>query len=125
MTNRREFSSKTKVAAFKRDKGRCQECSKDLRPGDVFYDHIIADATGGEPTLDNCQCLCRTCHDLKTALHDVPAAAKVKRQAAKSINATAPKQPINSPGFAASGRRQKHPIPLPPRTGGIRMVERG
>ena len=88
MTDRKEFSAKVKVAAFKRDNGRCQECNKDLSPGDVFYDHIIADANGGQPTLDNCQCLCRVCHKLKTDLVDTPKAAKTDKTPAARAERT-------------------------------------
>jgi 5-methylcytosine-specific restriction enzyme A len=75
---RREFSAKTKDAAWERCKGLCEECARQLTTGDVFYDydHITADALGGEPTLENCQVLCRTCHGIKTRTRDVPLVAK-------------------------------------------------
>jgi len=78
---RREFPAKIKVAAFARAEGCCELCSTGikLRVGDIFYDHRIADGLGGEPTLDNCQVLCRSHHDAKTHKHDVPTIAKSKR----------------------------------------------
>jgi len=80
--NRHEFSAKTKVSAFERAKGACELCCTGikLRPGDIFYDHVIADALGGEATLENCQVLCRSHHDAKTRKDDVPAIAKAKRR---------------------------------------------
>lgn len=84
---RREFPAKVKVAAFKRADDRCDECSAPLMPGRFHYDHIIPDALGGEPTLENCAVLCRSCHGAKTAQEDVPRIAKAKRVAAKHIGA--------------------------------------
>lgn len=76
---RREFTKAIKRDAAARAQGRCENCSSRLAYGDYHYDHVIADALGGEPTLDNCQVLCRTCHSLKTTERDVPLAAKAKR----------------------------------------------
>lgn len=84
---RREFTAKIKVAAFKRANGHCEGCSADLRAGRVEYDHRIPDALGGEPTLDNCEVLCRNCHGAKTAKKDVPQIAKAKRVEAHHIGA--------------------------------------
>ena len=84
---RREFTSKIKAAAFLRANGCCEECASGvkLRTGDIFYDHRIPDALGGEPTLDNCQVLCRGHHDAKTRTEDVPRIAKAKRVRNKHI----------------------------------------
>lgn len=78
---RREFSKQTKRDAFVRAKGFCQtpQCGCKLMRGNIFYDHIIPDGLGGEPTLENCQVLCKSCHNLKTAKTDVPRIAKAKR----------------------------------------------
>lgn len=78
---RREFPAKIKVDAFTRAKGCCELCNSGvkLRHGDIFYDHRIPDGLGGEPTLENCQVLCRSHHDEKTRKADVPAIAKSKR----------------------------------------------
>lgn len=104
---RREFPARVRVAAFERAGGICEHvdgdgfrCTTKLRPGDLFYDHIIPDGLGGEPTLDNCQCLCRSHHDPKTHLVDVPRIAKMKRQRVGYINAKPkrpwPKRPMNA-----------------------------
>lgn len=78
---RKEFPAKVKAEAHLRAKGCCELCNSGvkLRVGDIFYDHVIADGLGGEPTLENCQVLCRSHHDAKTRQHDVPRIAKGKR----------------------------------------------
>lgn len=104
---RREFKQAVRVAAFERAQGRCEHvdeagerCNKKLYPGDIHYDHIIADSIGGEPTLDNCAVLCRAHHAVKTATLDTPRAAKTKRIHAKHIGAK-PKRPWPSRPFSA------------------------
>jgi 5-methylcytosine-specific restriction protein A len=76
---RREFSKQIKLRAWERANGKCEECTAILRPGYFDYDHIVPDAMGGEPTLDNCSVLCRACHDNKTRKSDTPAIAKSNR----------------------------------------------
>lgn len=63
---RAEFSKKTKLAAFERAKGQCEDCAKKLRPGDIEYDHIIEDYFDGGNDLDNCSVKCKSCHVKKT-----------------------------------------------------------
>lgn len=84
---RKEFTAKVRVAAWQRSEGRCEwidddghRCNVKLYPGDMHYDHIIADQLGGEPTLENCAVLCRSHHKAKTIRQDVPAIAKAKRR---------------------------------------------
>lgn len=79
--SRREFSKRVMRDAFLRAGGRCEGdgCGARLTPGKFAYDHIIPDALGGEPTLDNCQVLCRACHKEKTGKADIPRIAKTKR----------------------------------------------
>jgi hypothetical protein len=84
---RREFSKSVRVAAWERSNGQCEACTRKLFPGDIHYDHRIPDALGGEPTLENCDVLCRSCHGLKTTKADVPTIAKAKRIYAKHIGA--------------------------------------
>ena len=64
--SRQEFDKPTKLAAWKRSEGYCEICTAKLFPGHIDYDHRVPDALGGEPTLENCQCICDVCHDLKT-----------------------------------------------------------
>ena len=94
MSARREFPARVRAAAFERAKGRCEHvgndgirCAKLLRPGDIHYDHIIADSIGGEPTLENCAVLCKAHHAVKSNTLDTPRAAKTKRQTAGHIGA--------------------------------------
>ncbi len=93
---RREFSAKVKVAAFQRSGGLCEKCGARLAPGNVHYDHVLADWLGGEPVLENCEALCRACHGVKTATQDVPTIARVKRKAAAHVGAKA---------------KSRHPLP--------------
>lgn len=88
---RREFPAKVMVLAFSRAKGLCEKCGARLYVGKIHYDHRVPDAMGGEPTLDNCDVLCSSCHGEKTATVDVPAIAKVKRIERKHIGAARPK----------------------------------
>ena len=78
---RREFSKQVRRDTFARCAGKCEgeNCGAKLFPGGIFYDHRIPDALGGGPTLENCQVLCRPCHDEKTRKEDVPRIAKAKR----------------------------------------------
>ena len=96
---RREFPPKVKLTAWDRSGGNCEQCLARIiaRPE---YDHILPDALGGEPTLENCKVLCSKCHRLKTSGEDVPRIAKTKRTKRKALNAW-PKsaRPIQSRGF--------------------------
>ncbi len=83
---RREFSPKIKLAAFERSGGHCESCTRKLYPGDINYDHEIPDGSGGEPTLENCRVLCRSCHSIKTKL-DVTEIAKGKRVRRRHVGA--------------------------------------
>ncbi len=78
---RREFSKRVMRDAFLRAGGRCEVdgCGARLTAGKFAYDHIIPDALGGEPTLDNCQVACLPCHKEKTGKADIPRIAKTKR----------------------------------------------
>jgi 5-methylcytosine-specific restriction protein A len=77
--SRREFSRQTKRDAFLRANGSCEVCGARLSIGKFDYDHIIPDALGGEPTLENCSVSCKPCHSAKTGKQDIPAIAKTKR----------------------------------------------
>lgn len=96
---RREFPAKVKLAAWDAAGGHCQECLARII-GRPEYDHVLPDALGGEPTLDNCRVLCSKCHRLKTSGEDVPRIAKTKRTKRKAVNAW-PKssRPLQSRGF--------------------------
>ncbi len=103
---RREFPTRVRVQAFDRANGRCEECGTYLQAGRVEYHHRIPDALGGEPTLENCVCLCKPCHAASTHQSDVPRIAKMKRQRAIHIGAKAPsRNPL--PGSKASGWKRR------------------
>ena len=69
---RREFPKSVRLAAWERCGGRCEgdDCEKKLFTGKFVYDHIVPDALGGEPVLDNCKVLCAnepgSCNHKKT-----------------------------------------------------------
>lgn len=106
MSRRREFPPKVRVQAFDRAGGHCECCTRKLMPGDAHYDHVVPDALGGEPTIDNCAVLCRACHGAKTAGKDVPAIAKAKRVERKHLGCRpTPSRPL--PGSKASGWKHK------------------
>ncbi len=103
---RKEFSAKVRRAALARSGGICEDvtagyrCHSKLGPGNVEYDHQIPDQLGGQPTLENCICLCRAHHKIKTTTQDVPAIAKAKRREALHLGIKPmPATPIRSAGF--------------------------
>lgn len=104
---RREFPTKIKLAAWALAKCKCERCSVQIRPGNgPHYDHRVPDAVNGEPTLANCQVLCKTCHGIKTAKVDVPAIAKTKRVLTGVARAERPKsRPM--PGSRASAWKRR------------------
>ncbi|MFY9293302.1 MAG: HNH endonuclease signature motif containing protein [Methylorubrum rhodinum] len=69
---RREFSKPVRRQARDRAAGRCEaelpngeRCPCALVAGRFVYDHRVPDAMGGEPTLENCQVICRDCDRAK------------------------------------------------------------
>jgi 5-methylcytosine-specific restriction protein A len=118
---RQEFDRKTRIAAFARSGGACELCGLKFIGGKrPRYDHIIPDALGGKPTLDNCQCICAPCHDAKTAKEDVPRIAKAVRQHSDHIGATPEavrKIPARERSPAKPQRKASSPLEkqLPPR----------
>jgi len=80
---RKEFSAKVKLAAWEAchvdGKPRCAICLG-IITGRPEYDHVKPDGLGGEPTIENCQVLCRKCHKLKTHEEDRPIMTKADNQ---------------------------------------------
>ncbi len=111
---RREFPRSVRVAVIKRctrDNGViCEQCGIPAKRFQI--DHVIADALGGEPVLDNAQLICDACYAIKNP-KDTTAAAKVKRIEAKHIGAITPMRRLLSRGFLKRERPQK--ASLPPR----------
>ena len=59
---RNEFSKATKLAAFKRARGRCELCTARLYPGHFDYHHDKECAFDGSNELSNCIVACDNCH---------------------------------------------------------------
>jgi 5-methylcytosine-specific restriction protein A len=88
---RQEFKPKTKALAFSRANKRCEDCGALLGPGNTEYHHRIACELGGDNSLENCVCLCKTCHRLRTSTQDVPNIARAKRRERKHIGIRKPR----------------------------------
>lgn len=101
---RRNFTKAVKLQAWERCGGKCESCRQKII-GVAEYDHLIADALDGEPTLENCQVLCARCHRLKTSKTDVPAISKGKRLEAKRSGLKRKGAPI--PGNRNSAWKRK------------------
>lgn len=110
--SRREFPKIVTLKAWERSGGHCEKCTAKLMPGRFQYDHIVPDALGGEPTLDNCQVLCSACHGEKTAGRDVPAVAKSNRVRAKFLGLASPKRRLSGPGFRKAEPQHSATRPL-------------
>jgi 5-methylcytosine-specific restriction endonuclease McrA len=108
---RTEFSQKVRKAAFARCcrngvpycEGPCGLVLS-ARSG-IIYDHIQPDGLGGEPTLENCAVLCRTCHGVKTTTEDSPRMAKADRVAKAHYGLKKSGRPM--PGSKRSGLKKR------------------
>lgn len=89
--SRREFDKRVRAQAAERAKGHCERCATKLMAGSYHYDHITPDGLGGEPTLENCQVLCLTCHKGKTVSEDNPRMQKADRIRKKHVYGIRPK----------------------------------
>jgi len=119
---RAEFSKKTMREAKERSGGLCEavgawygleagkRCNAPLDKG-IQYDHLILDANSKDNSLSNCRAVCISCHKHKTAKHDIPLAAKTKRQADMRY-VTKPKGSFPSP---PKPPRISTKQPLPPK----------
>lgn len=90
MSRRREFPARVKRAAWLRSGGHCERCTAKLFPGKIEYDHVLPDGLGGEPTLENCECVCSACHTAKTHGQDRPRIHKAERQAKRHLGIRKP-----------------------------------
>lgn len=115
---RREFPTKVKVAVIKRATVDnvifCEKCGGLAKKFQI--DHIIADALGGEPVLENAMLICEGCYAEKNP-KDTTLAAKVKRQEARHLGAKRTTVPrIVSRGFPKREKpRRFKKTPLPPK----------
>lgn len=91
MPKRREFPRSVRVAVVKRSMRDtviyCEACGLPAKKFQI--DHIIADAHGGEPVIENAQLICDVCYAIKNA-NDTTVAAKLKRVEAKSLGIRKP-----------------------------------
>lgn len=101
---RREFSQKVRVAAFKRCCKNgipyCESCDQQIH-GTPIFEHVIPDGLGGEPILENCKVHCKTCADVKTFTEDNPRMAKADAVLKHNFGLEPTKQKIPSRGFPA------------------------
>jgi 5-methylcytosine-specific restriction endonuclease McrA len=106
MTARAEFDRKTKRDAFLRAGGKCERCTAKLFPGNVEFDHALPCALGGDNSLANCVCLCRTCHRTLKTPEDIRRIRKADRQQSRNLGIRKAKgRPM--PGSRASGLRKR------------------
>jgi 5-methylcytosine-specific restriction enzyme A len=88
---RREFSAKTKLAAWQRCGGVCEcGCTTKLTGDRAEYDHRIPCGLGGGNDLDNCMVLLRGHHRTKTT-EDVAHIAKAKRRELRHVGIRKPR----------------------------------
>lgn len=97
---RLEFTRKQRLEIWTRANGHCEACKAKLKLGEGDYDHRIAQAHGGENTVENGQLLCRPCHTVKTG-KDKGITEKVKRVRDKHLGVYPPsKAKLRSRGFS-------------------------
>lgn len=116
---RREFVKEIKRAALRRAAGFCEgiretgcRCDWPLSLGKFDFDHINPDGLTGEPTLENCQVLCRTCHDLKTKQDREAIDRAKRREDAHFGTGTEPRQKLRSAGFHKAPKRHTATSPV-------------
>ena len=102
-----EFPGKIRVAAWERSSGHCENCTRRLSPGDVYYEHLVPCQLGGAATLENCGVYCRSCWTEKTRTYDLPTVAKAKRQQIHFIGGIKRTKGRTIPGTKASGWKHK------------------
>lgn len=126
---RREFPASVKRDAYRRSNGICEchliphvfktPCGRPLGQGNTFYEHIVCDGAGGEPTVENCACLTKTCYTFKTNTYDQGQVADTKRMQDRA-RGIRPLQFRPLPGTKASGIKKPlapFSTPLDRRTG--------
>ena len=111
---RSEFPRSVRVAVVKRATKDnvifCEKCGALAKKFQV--DHVIADAHGGKPVIENAMLICHPCFEVKNP-QDTTIAAKIKRQEAdhlrvkrpaKAKGPTPPKAPrVSKPAVANVG----------------------
>lgn len=107
---RQNFKKAVREAALDRAKERCEgelpngtRCPCAIPPGGRIFDHVIPDANGGRPTLDNCQVLCLACDRAKYAA-DRRAIDRTRRQGERHAGTKAPSRPMPGSTFFRTSR---------------------
>ena len=107
---RSEFPRSVRVAVIKRSTREgviiCESCGAMAKKFQV--DHVIADAHGGKPVIENAMLICQPCFEVKNP-KDTTIAAKIKRQESKHVGAVKPEGTIRSAGFAKAEKAPKRP----------------
>lgn len=106
---RQEFPRAVRVAVIKRatrdSAVYCEKCSGLAKRFQV--DHVIADAIGGKPVIENAMLICEACWSEKNP-KDTKLAAKTKRREAAHLGARAPSpRKIANRGFAPSDKPKR------------------
>lgn len=111
---RKRWSAKARLRIFLAHDGRCHCCGGKISVGEPWdLDHRIALALGGEDEEHNlAPAHKKGCHESKTAKEDVPAVARAKRRQIAHVGASAPKQKIQSRGFAKAPPQRNASRPL-------------
>ena len=116
---RREFSKSIKVQVVKRATRDgvtyCEKCGAIAKRWQI--DHVIADAHGGKPVIENAELICEACYSVKNP-KDTTIAAKLKRVEAAHLGIR--KEPtLKGAGFTPAPPQKKASKPLekqqPPR----------
>lgn len=131
-TARRKISDAHALRLFEKHNGVCINCSLpiDGLKQDWFVEHRRALELGGRNDDENLGPAHYECKAAKDAV-DHAAAAKAKRVKKRDLGMKpAAARPIKSAPFPKSGKRDSHPIPIPPRRrdifgGPIRSVVEG
>ena len=108
---RHEFPVAVREDALTRAAGRCEKvdaagvrCPCRLQRHYYQFVHVIADALGGRPTLDNCRVWCTPCHRADF-LRDMAVIAQTKRlEATEAGLAPAPSRPMPGSTFMRTSR---------------------
>lgn len=107
---RREFPAEVQREALRRSGGFCEMegCGARLTRHKYVFDHVIPDAMGGKPTLENCQCICALCHAVKTR-QDQSDLAEMKRREDDHFGI---RRPLRGRGFPKAKPQRRATTPL-------------
>ena len=65
--NKRCFPRSIKEKVLKKQDNKCNMCGKEICYSDCQADHIVSWSEGGMTVIENCQGLCKPCHDSKAS----------------------------------------------------------